>query len=489
MPAHDPQHDTQPDSRGAHDQHAAHDEHDACCGPGYASPEEAIKANPEKVLYTTALYVGTSVQAPDYLATIDVDPASPTYSQVIARTTMPQVGDELHHFGWNACSSCHGDDSKARRFLVIPGNRSNRIHILDTEDQRAPKLHKVIEPEEIAAKTNLSAPHTVHCLADGHVMISMLGDAQGNAPGGFLLLDEDFNVAGRWEHDASPEKAMRFNYDFWYQPRHNIMVSSEWAAPTTYQNGFQVEDVGAGKYGRQIHVWDWEKHAIVQSIDLGETGWIPLEVRFQHNPESVHGFVGAALGSTMWHIAKGGQAGGPAPDGRWAAEQVIAVEPVEVEGWPFPVPGLITDLILSMDDRYLYFSNWLHGDIRQYDIADPAHPKLTGQVWCGGLLGQPQNAVTVQGRLLRGGPQMLQLSLDGKRLYVTNSLYSSWDNQFYPDLATGGSYVLQIDCDPTSGGMQINERFYVDFGQEPHGPARAHEMRYPGGDCTSDIWL
>jgi len=159
---------------------------------------------------------------------------------------------------------------------------------------------------------------------------------------------------------------------------------------------------------------------------------------------------------------------------------------VEVAGWPFPVPSLITDLLVSMDDRYLYFSNWLHGDIRQYDISDPAKPRLAGQVWVGGLLGRAEE---VQGNTLRGGPQMLQLSLDGKRLYVTNSLYSSWDNQFYPDLATAGSHLLQIDCDTEQGGMQISKDFFVDFGKEPAGPARAHEMRYPGGDSTSDIWV
>ena len=118
--------------------------------------------------------------------------------------------------------------------------------------------------------------------------------------------------------------------------------------------------------------------------------------------------------------------------------------------------------------------------------SDPAHPKLTGQLWLGGLLGKGGE---VQGHKLVGGPQMLQLSLDGKRLYVTNSLLSSWDNQFYPDLAKAGSYLLQVDCDTVNGGLKINENFYVDFAAEPNGPARAHEMRYPGGDCTSDIWV
>ena len=43
----------------------------------------------------------------------------------------------------------------------------------------------------------------------------------------------------------------------------------------------------------------------------------------------------------------------------------------QVEGWILPeMPGVMTDIIISMDDKYLYFSNWLHGDIRQYDITD-----------------------------------------------------------------------------------------------------------------------
>lgn len=47
---------------------------------------------------------------------------------------------------------------------------------------------------------------------------------------------------------------------------------------------------------------------------------------------------------------------------------------------PTSIPGLITDILLSLDDHFLYFSNWLHGDIRQYDVSDPQRPRLTGQV-------------------------------------------------------------------------------------------------------------
>ncbi len=441
----------------------------------FATPQAAMKSPRETLAYVTAIYAGTNVRKPDYLATVDIDPKSATFSRVIHRLPMPNVGDELHHFGWNACASCHGQ--RARRFLVIPGLVSGRIHIVDTANPRQPSLHKVIEPKEVVAKAKLTGPHTVHCLADGTIMVSMLGDENGEAPGGFLLLDDKFEVVGRWE---SGREGMQFNYDFWYQPRHNVMVSSEWAALNTVRPGFKLDDVKAGKYGHRLHFWDWDARRVTQSIDLGESGLIPLEVRFHHDPESTHGFVGAALSSAIWHWFK------DKDGGSWKAEKVIQVDPVEVKGWDFPVPGLITDLVLSLDDRWLYFSDWLHGDIRQYDVSNPSKPRLAGRLWLGGVLGKSPR---VNGSELAGGPQMLQLSLDGKRLYVTSSLFSSWDNQFYPQIAKTGSYLLQVDCDTEKGGLSRNERFHVDFGKEPEGPARAHEVRFPGGDSTSDIWV
>ncbi len=92
-----------------------------CCGPGYASPGEAMQAPREKLLYTIAIYTGTGIQKPDYLCTIDADPESDTYSQVISRLEMPGIGDELHHMGWNACSSCHDDAGMERKYMIVPG--------------------------------------------------------------------------------------------------------------------------------------------------------------------------------------------------------------------------------------------------------------------------------------------------------------------------------------------------------------------------------
>jgi selenium-binding protein 1 len=217
-----------------------------------------------------------------------------------------------------------------------------------------------------------------------------------------------------------------------------------------------------------------DQRAHQQTIELGESGLVPLEVRWLHDPDADQGFVPATLSSTVWHVHK---------NGAWTADQVVAVEPIELPGWPIPVPSLITDAAISMDDRYLYLSNWFHGDLRQYDISDPAHPRLIGQLWLGGLQKKGRAPGGYPDRVLDGGPQMIQLSMDGRRLYVTNSLYSTWDNQFYPNLE---SWLLKVDI-AEDGTMTLDETFYVDFSALPGRP-RAHEIHLPGGDVTTEIF-
>ncbi|XP_062961701.1 methanethiol oxidase isoform X3 [Cynocephalus volans] len=398
------------------------------CGPGYPTPLEAMKGPREEIVYLPCIYRNTGIEAPDYLATVDIDPKSPQYCQVIHRLPMPNLKDELHHSGWNTCSSCFGDSTKSRTKLVLPGLMSSRIYVVDVgSDPRAPKLHKVIEPKDIHAKCNLSYLHTSHCLASGEVMISTMGDPKGNGKGGFLLLDGDtFEVKGAWEQ---PGGTAPLGYDFWYQPRHNVMISTEWAAPKVFQDGFNPADVEAGRYGSHLHVWDWQRHEIVQTVPLKD-GLIPLEIRFLHNPAATQGFVGCALSSNIQRFYK---------NELFLGGSIVKGGPVQV-----------------LEDQE--------------------------------LKSQPEPMV-VKGKRVAGGPQMIQLSLDGKRLYVTTSLFSAWDKQFYPDLIREGSVMLQIDVDTVNGGLKLNPNFLVDFGKEPLGPALAHEIRYPGGDCSSDIWV
>ena len=183
----------------------------------YPSPRLAMQAPPERLAYVAALNPpGGTLN--DAMLVIDVDPASASYGKRVGQTVLPNAGDELHHFGWNACSSALCPYAPhphiERRYLVVPGIRSSRIHILDIKpDPRNPSIVKVIEPEEISTRTGYSRPHTVHCGPEG-IYVSALGAPDGNGPAGIFLLDHfTFEVLGKWEMDRGPQY---LGYDFWW---------------------------------------------------------------------------------------------------------------------------------------------------------------------------------------------------------------------------------------------------------------------------------
>lgn len=52
------------------------------CGPGYATPLDAMKGPRETLVYLPCIRTNTGIDKPDYLATVDVNPHSKTYSKV-----------------------------------------------------------------------------------------------------------------------------------------------------------------------------------------------------------------------------------------------------------------------------------------------------------------------------------------------------------------------------------------------------------------------
>ena len=81
-----------------------------------------------------------------------------------------------------------------------------------------------------------------------------------------------------------------------------MLVSSEFGEPNAYEGGFDLADVHAGRYGQRLHFWDLAERRLEQTLDLGEAGLIPLEVRWLHDPDAEEGFVGAALSSNMFRF-------------------------------------------------------------------------------------------------------------------------------------------------------------------------------------------
>jgi methanethiol oxidase len=454
----------------------------------YASPSHAMEAAPEKLAYVTLLTGGGNGRT-DALGVVDTDPDSKGYGKLVGQVDFPHGGNELHHFGWNACSShlcpyaphAHVE----RRYLVVPGTHSSRIHVVDTRpDPRRPELVKVIEPEEVMRKTGYIFPHTVHCGTDG-IYMNALGSPSGDGPGGIFMLDhQTFEVKGAWERERGPQ---HLAYDFWWHLGLDTMITSEWGTPNMVKNGLQPDLLLGNKYGHALHVWDLRNHRHRQMLDLGAENQMVLELRPAHNPNRDYGFAGVVISTKdlsasvwVWYRERGNGAS------RWAVRKVIEIpaEPADPADLPpllqgfGAVPPLITDIGLSLDDRFLYVSCWGTGEMRQYDVSDPFQPKLTGTVKVGGIVRRHPHPFSPR-RKLNGAPQMVEISRDGKRVYLTNSLYSPWDDQFYPDGIRG--WMAKVNVMP-QGGISLDPSFFIEFDEG----LRSHQVRLQGGDASSD---
>ncbi len=458
----------------------------------YRSAAEAAAAPRETLAYVVAF--DRAGEQSDALSVLDVDESSDDFGRVVGWADLPSRGDELHHFGWNACSSAlkhaghdMGADGLQRRYLLLPGIRSSRINVYDTHpDPRSPRLHKTIDADELAAKAGYSRPHTSHCGPDG-IFLTCLGGADGSdGPGGIALLDHNtFDVLRAWETDRGPQYLA---YDAWWHLNQNTLISSEWGTPSMVEDGVVPELLLGQKYGHSLHFWDLAEGQHQQSVDLGAEHQMVLELRPSHDPDATWGFVGVVvstsdLSASVWRWHRDGA--------DWKVDKVITIpaEPAEAADLPpalqpfGAVPPLVTDINLSVDDQMLYVSCWGTGELKQYDLSDPATPREVGSVQLGGIVRRTAHP-SAPSEPLAGGPQMVEVSRDGRRIYVTNSLYGAWDDQFYPDGV--GSWLAKIDTDPASGGLTLDERCF------PHGDdfrgLRVHQIRLQGGDASSDSY-
>jgi selenium-binding protein 1 len=258
------------------------------------------------------------------------------------------------------------------------------------------------------------------------------------------------------------------------------------------RHGVNPELLLAGKYGSRLHVWDLRRRRHVQELDLGAEQQMVLELRPAHDPRRAYGFAGVVvslkdLSSSiwLWYRESGTRSNGS--DASWAIKKVIEIpaEPADPGSLPPILQGfkavapLVTDIDLSVDDRFLYVSCWGTGEFIQYDVSDPFNPRKVRSVRLGGIAGRTPHPRDPR-QPLTGGPQMIEVSRDGRRVYVTNSLYTPWDRQFYPEGIRGWMAKLDVDV---RGSMTLDEDFFLDCGE-----MRPHQLRLEGGDASSDSY-
>ena len=347
--------------------------------PPMAEHNHASNAKQERYLYVTTL--AKSAGDPDFIAVIGADPRYADFGRIVNRVDMPKAGDELHHFGY----------SPDQKRLIVPGLFSNRIHVFDVKGG-GKNLRLRAANEDLVADSGYVVPHGVMAM-HGKVLAPMIGAAtDSTAPGGIVELDDK---TGEFERYFGPGPKRepgglepKYMYDFAMPPKADRGISTTFGPPALCGGG-----VDPTCLGDEVAVWDTKREKVIQTADLGANNGA-LMVRFVTAPGVRRAFINTPGTSAVW------LADDDDHDGIFDFQQVLG-----------PDDGLLipADLLLSYDRRYMYVTNWFGNTVQQFDISDPFEPKLNTTV------SLPH-------------PNMLRLSRDDRRLYVTNSLLSTWDD-------------------------------------------------------------
>lgn len=362
---------------------------------------------PEKYLYLFC--VDADAKDNDFVAVIDVDADSATYGTITYTLDLGSKGNETHHWGYT--------DDRTR--IWAGGLFSSRIWILDVAtDPAKPRIERVLE--DVPQVSGLSGPHTYYALP-GRMLISFLGAEKGGLPAGLA----EFTNDGKFIRRIDQPEGAPYGYDVAVKPDLNKMVTSSFTPMRNYEK--PLSQMNLEDFGREMVVWDFKNR---KPLQVGKAGLAPLEVRWSLKPGNDYGFTNCALDNSIWLFR--GQ-----PDGTYAFKKVA------------DTAALPADLRQSPDDRYLFVSCFGANELQQWDVSDPDNPKLFSTV-----------APGVQ-------PNMMHVTGDGKRMYVSNSLLSTLDH-------AGRFWVRLVHVGPD--GMKVDPFFNVDLNRFPTGPARGHDM-------------
>jgi methanethiol oxidase len=408
---------------------------DETCNSPYTA--RLIKGQ-EHFLHVWTLGVKGMGDGSDKLVTIDADPASKRYGQVIHSLSVGGRG-EAHHMGFT-------DD---RKYVWAGRLDDNRIFVIDVGSNPAkPKLVNTIK--DFSAKTGYVGPHTFYALP-GRMMIQALSNTRDHGGGTGIAI---YNNRGQLvsKHDMPKDQKEigggdGYGYDIAINPQKNAMLTSSFTGWTNYMMdlGTLVKDPVAMKnFGATMAMWDLKS---MKPTKVFEVPGAPLEIRWSLQGGDNWAVTATALTSKLWLVKQDSA-------GQWQAKDVATI------GDPSKIP-LPVDISITADGKGLWVNTFMDGKTRYFDMSNPEAPKQTYE--------------KVTGKQVN----MVSQSWDGKRVYITSSLLANWDKKGADD-----EQVLRaFEWD----GKELAQKFEVDFYKLKLG--RAHHMKFSARPATSSAGI
>jgi selenium-binding protein 1 len=396
---------------------------DETCNSPYLS---SLVKGQEDYLYVWTLGVKGMGDGSDKLVTLDVNPKSPRFGQVITQVSVGGRG-EAHHAGFT-------DD---RRFLWAGGLDDSKIYVFDIHtDPAKPRLVNTIA--DFAKRSGLVGPHTFYALPGRMLVGALSNNRDGGGTTGMALYNNKGEFIRTYDMPAAP--AMKggdgYGYDLAINPARNAMLSSSFTGKKNYMTplGTLIKDQGAMKqFGNTMVLWNLKA---MQPEHVFQVPGAPLEIRWSLNPGDDWAITATALTSKLWLVKKDAK-------GQWQAKDVATIgDPART---PLPV-----DISMRADGKGLWVNTFMDGTTRYFDISNPEAPRQTYAKKTGSQV------------------NMISQSWDGKRVYVSSSLLANWDKGGADD----EQFVKLFGWD----GKELSEQWKVDFYKLKLG--RPHHMKF-----------
>ena len=394
-------------------------EGDETCNSPYIA--NLIKGQ-EDYVYVWALGVEGLGDGSDKMVTVDVDPKSKSYGQVLSQVSVGGRG-EAHHMGFT-------DD---RRQIWAGGLAGSDIYVFDiATDPARPKLVKTIK--DLAAKTGYIGPHTYYALPGRMVVQALSNDKDKGGVTGMAVYNNNGDFIASYPMPVG-SGGDGYGYDLAVNPRKNVMLTSSFTGYANYMRalGDLIKDEAAMKrFGSTMVAWDLKA---MKPTNVMSVPGAPLEIRWSLKPGENWAVTAAALTSKLWLVQQD-------PKGQWQAKEVATIgDPAKI---PLPV-----DISITRDGKGLWVNTFMDGMTRYFDLSNPQAPKQTYEKHTGRQV------------------NMISQSWDGKRVYITSSLLANWDKAG----ADNEQFLRGFSWD----GRELKQVFEVDFTKEKLG--RAHHMK------------
>jgi hypothetical protein len=306
------------------------------------NPERRRRRGEVKYLFVCA--GDQSRKKPDFLAVVNFDEDSRYYGNVIATAPLPEpgaTGNEFHHIGLSAdrkVVACGG------LLSVLKGQKE--VFFWDVSDPDAPKFISAADPP-LSAITD-----EFHALPEGGFLVTMMGGAQGYAPGRVAEFDRHLNLVHEYP-DNPPDDG--FNpHGIAVRPELNLMVTSDFICPSTTLDAVP----GGLELRRSVRVWDLKRREILQTISIPNAGGT-IDVKLIPGDPQQRGYTAGMLDDKLYLLdTRNGTA--------WP---VFDFGSIAKGGWPQLMQ-------ITRDGELLFISMNQAGKVAMFNIEDPDEPRL-----------------------------------------------------------------------------------------------------------------